>query len=89
MRFIGSASHQGDYDGKAATGKTVSYEGLSIFHMNGNRIAEGWSQSDWPRKFPYIDWEDRDIKCLAQISQPSLSSARIVGRSTSLAGNLD
>ena len=54
MRFIGSASHQGDYDGKAATGKNVSYEGLTIFHMDGNRIAEGWSQSDWPLKFPEL-----------------------------------
>ena len=52
VRFIGTASHQGDYDGKAATGKNVSYEGLSIFHMDGNRIAKGWSQSDWPLKFP-------------------------------------
>ena len=54
MRFIGTASHQGKYDGKAATGKNVSYEGLSIFHMDGNRIAEGWSQSDWPLKFPEL-----------------------------------
>ncbi len=54
MRFIGSASHQGDYDGKAATGEKVSYEGLAIFHMEGNRIAEGWSQSDWPLKFPEL-----------------------------------
>ena len=54
MRFIGSASHQSDYDGKAATGKKVSYEGLAIFHMDGNRIAEGWSQSDWPLKFPEL-----------------------------------
>ncbi len=52
MRFVGTASHQGEYDGKAATGTNVSYEGLSIFHMDGNRIAEGWSQSDWPLKFP-------------------------------------
>ncbi len=54
MRFIGSASHQGEYDGKVATGKNVSYEGLAIFHMDGNRIAEGWSQSDWPLKFPEL-----------------------------------
>ena len=54
MRFIGSASHRGEYDGKAATGKNVSYEGLAIFHMDGNRIAEGWSQSDWPLKFPEL-----------------------------------
>ncbi len=52
VRFIGTASHQGDYGGKAATGKNVSYEGLAIFHMDGNRIADGWSQSDWPLKFP-------------------------------------
>ena len=52
VRFIGTASHQGDYDGKAATGKNVSYEGLSIFHMGEDRIAKGWSQSDWPLKFP-------------------------------------
>ena len=38
MRFIGSASHQGDYDGKAATGKTVSYEGLAM-HSATRRVA--------------------------------------------------
>ncbi len=54
MRFIGTASHQGKYDGKAATGKNVSYEGPSIFHMDGDRIAKGWSQSDWPLKFPEL-----------------------------------
>ena len=51
MRYLGSASHQGDYDGKAATGKKLDYEGLAIFHMDGNRIAEVWSQSDRALKF--------------------------------------
>lgn len=50
MRYRGSATHRGDYDGKAATGKTLDYEGIAIFHMDGNRIAEVWSQSDRARK---------------------------------------
>ncbi len=50
MRYLGSASHQGDYDGKAATGKTFDYDGIAIFHMDGNRIAEVWSHSDRAQK---------------------------------------
>ena len=52
MRYIGSVSHQDDYDGKTATEKRVCYEGIVIYHMEGNRIAKGWAQSDWAIKFP-------------------------------------
>ncbi len=51
MRYLGTATHRGDYDGKAATGKKLNYEGIALFHMDGNRIAEVWSQSDRARKF--------------------------------------
>lgn len=54
MRYIGSATHRGEYEGKYATGKNVSYEGIVIYHMDGNRIAEGWAQSDWALRFPEL-----------------------------------
>jgi predicted ester cyclase len=51
MRYLGTATHRGDYDGKAATGHRLDYEGIAIFHMDGTRIAEVWSQSDRALKF--------------------------------------
>ena len=50
MRYVGSATHRGDYAGVAATGKKFTYDGIAIFHMDGNRIAEAWSHSDRARK---------------------------------------
>lgn len=51
MRYIGTATHQGDYDGKPATGKRLEYEGIAIFHMDGNQIAEVWTHTDRAAKF--------------------------------------
>jgi predicted ester cyclase len=51
MRYTGSGTHQGDFDGKAATGKRLNYEGIVIFHMKDNRVAEVWNHSNWPEKF--------------------------------------
>ena len=46
MRYIGTATHRGDYDGKPATGKRLEYEGIAIFRMDGNQIAEVWTHTD-------------------------------------------
>ena len=51
MRYIGTATHHGDYDGKPATGKRLTYEGIAIFHMDGNQIAEVWTHTDRAAKF--------------------------------------
>ena len=49
MRYVGSATHRGDYAGVAATGEKFDYDGIAIFHMDGNRIAEVWSHSNRAR----------------------------------------
>ena len=51
MRYIGTATHRGDYDGKPATGKRLEYEGIAIFRMDGNQIAEVWTHTDRAAKF--------------------------------------
>ena len=51
MHYIGTATHTGDYEGEPATGKRLTYEGIAIFHMDGNQIAEVWSMTDRAAKF--------------------------------------
>ncbi|MFP6744327.1 MAG: ester cyclase [Alphaproteobacteria bacterium] len=51
MRYIGTATHHGDYDGKPATDKRLAYEGIAIFRMDGNQIAEVWTYTDRAAKF--------------------------------------
>jgi len=51
MRYVGSGTHQGDFDGKEATGKRFTYEGITLFHMSDNRVAEVWNHSNWSEKF--------------------------------------
>ncbi len=51
MRYVGSGTHRGDYDGKAAAGSRLDYEGIALFHMEGTRIAEVWAHSNWAQKF--------------------------------------
>ena len=54
MRYIGTATNQGDYDGKPATGKRLGYEGIAIFRMDGNQIAEVWTHTDRAAKFAVL-----------------------------------
>ena len=51
MWHAGSETHQGDFDAKRATGKRFSYEGIILFHMSDNRVAEIRNHSNWPEKF--------------------------------------
>ena len=51
MRFIGTGTHRGDFDGKAATGKKLNYEGIALFLMEENRISKVWAQSNGAHKF--------------------------------------
>ena len=51
MRFQGEGTHAGAYDGVAPTNKVLRYEGLVIFRMEGERIAEIWVVSNWAKQF--------------------------------------
>ena len=44
MTFTGT--HQGDYLGMPATGKSFSIEAVEIFRFEGGMIAERWGQAD-------------------------------------------
>ena len=39
-------SHQGEYMGTSASGKEVQLTGISIYHIEGGKIAQEWSVED-------------------------------------------
>jgi predicted ester cyclase len=45
-RWRSRATHQGDYMGIAPSGKEVEFTGISIYRIEGNKIAESWSVED-------------------------------------------
>ena len=45
MRFHGEGTHKEEFAGIKATNKTMRYEGIAIFRMEGSRIAEIWVHS--------------------------------------------
>ena len=49
MRFQGEGTHAGEYIGFAPTNKVLRYEGLVIFRMEGELIAEVWVISNMAR----------------------------------------
>ena len=49
MRFQGEGTHEGEYIGFAPTNKVMRYEGLVIFRMEGELIAEVWVISNMAR----------------------------------------
>ncbi len=49
MRFHGEGTHEGDYIGFAPTHKVTRYEGIAIFRMEGELIAEVWVVSNMAR----------------------------------------
>jgi len=51
MRFHGSGTHQKAFDGKAATGKRLDYEGVTIFHMRDGKVSDVWNYSNWHSAF--------------------------------------
>ncbi|MBZ5594370.1 MAG: ester cyclase [Acidobacteriia bacterium] len=50
MRFHGEGTHKGEFMGIAATNKVMRYEGIAIFRMQGDRIAEVWVHSNAARQ---------------------------------------
>ena len=51
MMFWGEGTHKGEYDGVPPTNKVLRYRGMAFFRMEGNRIAEVWTHSNWATKF--------------------------------------
>jgi predicted ester cyclase len=45
-RWRARATHQGDYVGIPRTGKEVEFTGISVYRIEGNKIAESWTVED-------------------------------------------
>jgi steroid delta-isomerase-like uncharacterized protein len=45
-RWSARATHHGEYVGVPATGKEVEFTGISVYRIEGNRIAESWTVED-------------------------------------------
>ena len=46
VRWTGEGTHQGELRGIAPTGEKVKITGVAIFRVDGDKIAEVWSQPD-------------------------------------------
>ena len=46
VRWTFEGTHQREYLGIAASGKAISFSGISIFRLAGGKIAEFWIESD-------------------------------------------
>jgi predicted ester cyclase len=51
MSFYGEGTHKNEYDGVPATNKVLKYRGMAFFRMEGSRIAEVWTHSNWATEF--------------------------------------
>jgi predicted ester cyclase len=45
-RWRSRATHRGEYMGTAASGKEVQFTGISIYRIEGGKIAQSWSVED-------------------------------------------
>jgi predicted ester cyclase len=45
-RWRARATHQGEYVGVPPTGKEVEFTGISVYRIEGGRIAESWTVED-------------------------------------------
>ena len=45
-RWSARATHQGEYVGVPATGREVEFTGVSVYRIEGGRIAESWTEED-------------------------------------------
>ena len=46
LRWQASGTHRGEYLGIPATGRPVSYTGITIYELEGERIARVWVAAD-------------------------------------------
>jgi predicted ester cyclase len=45
-RWRARATHRGEYVGVPATGREVEFTGISVYRIEGDRIAESWTVED-------------------------------------------
>jgi predicted ester cyclase len=45
-RWRSQATHQGEYMGIPPTGKEVQFTGISVYRIEGDKIAESWTVED-------------------------------------------
>ena len=45
-RWRSHATHRGDYMGIAPSGKEVQFTGISVYRIEGGKIAESWNSED-------------------------------------------
>jgi predicted ester cyclase len=45
-RWSSRATHQGEYAGVPPTGREVEFTGISVYRIEGGRIAESWTEED-------------------------------------------
>jgi steroid delta-isomerase-like uncharacterized protein len=45
-RWMAHATHQGEYMGIPPTGKEVQFTGISVYRIEGGKIAESWTVED-------------------------------------------
>src|SRR5688572_24008858 len=45
-RWSARATHQGEYVGLPPTGKEVEFTGISVYRIEGGKIAESWTVED-------------------------------------------
>lgn len=46
MRFLVTGTHQGEFQGIPATGRSMAVQGMTILHFRDGKIAERWNQFD-------------------------------------------
>ena len=46
VRWSARATHRGEYEGVPPTGKAVEFTGISVYRIDGDRIAESWTVED-------------------------------------------
>jgi predicted ester cyclase len=54
-RWRSRATHQGEYMGIPPTGKEVEFTGISVYRIEGGKIAESWTIEDELRLMRQID----------------------------------
>ncbi|MFZ2097432.1 MAG: ester cyclase [Anaerolineales bacterium] len=55
IRLTGLGTHKGDFMGISPTGKQVSLESMTFFHIENGKIAERWGISDIPRVMQQLE----------------------------------
>jgi predicted ester cyclase len=45
-RWRARATHRGEYVGVPPTGREVEFTGISVYRIEGNRIAQSWTEMD-------------------------------------------